>query len=157
MKRLLTALAIFPMLAMAALAQSPDTTVSVPLQPFADAILPTVGTLLLAVVGWGFRKLPESVVAVLRTARVEQLLARAIDYGINTVKGASKDKVLDVNVGNAVVAQAARKAVEWAPKWMAEWLGGEKGIRERIIARLELSPEAGADPGAVIQGPIPSA
>lgn len=151
MKRFVLALVVLPLLAIAALAQT-DTTVSIPLQPFAEALLPTIGTLLLGVIAWGFRKLPESVVSILRTARVEQLLARAIDYGINTVKGASKDKVLDVNVGNAVVAQAARKAIEWSPKWMADWLGGEKGIRERIIARLDLSPEAGIEPSLVIQG-----
>jgi hypothetical protein len=149
MKKLLFAIPAIALLAIPALAQ--DTTVSIPIGSWVDATAPTIAALLLAVITWGFRKLPDAIQGLLRTAQVDQMLQKAIDFGINTVKGATKDRVLDVDVGNAVIAQALDYVVKHCPAWMIEWLGGEKGIRDRIIARLDLDANAGADPQTILQ------
>lgn len=135
-----------------ALAQVADTKVQVPVGPWVEAIAPTAGTLLLAAVMWALRKLPDSVLSIIKTAQVDQMLTKAIDYGINRVKGASKDKVLEVDVGSAVLAEAVSYVNRNGPKWMGDWLGGAQGIGERVIARLDLSSEAGVDPKIINRG-----
>ena len=129
-----------------------DTVVQIPIGTWADYILPVAGALAMAAVVWLLSYLPAPVVAVLKTAQVEQILQRAIDFAINMVQGATKDKVLDVDVGNAVVKQAADFVIKYGPKWIVDFLGGEAGIRDRIIARLQISHKAGMDPQAVILG-----
>lgn len=156
LKHLAATPALLGLIAGAAFAQD-ATTVAIPVGEWADAALPTVGAVLLAAIGWAMRQLPASIVAILKTAQVEQMLGKAIDYGMNTVKGASRDKVLEVDVGNAVIAQGVSYVVRNGPKWLVDWLGGEHGIRERILARLELSENAGAEPNVILQGTQPRA
>lgn len=125
-----------------AIAQEAATTVAVPIGDWIGQASGIIATILGALVVWLFRQLPAGIVQILRTMQVEQLLDKAINYGINAVAGASKDKVLTVNVGNAVVAQAAQYAIDHAPGWLIGWLGGETAIRQMVIARLNLEPVA---------------
>jgi predicted lipid-binding transport protein (Tim44 family) len=131
-----------------AFAQEAATTVAVPIGDWIGKASGVIGSLLGGLVIWLFRQLPAGIVQILRTMQVEQLLDKAITYGINAVAGASKDKVLTVNVGNAVVAQAAQYAIDHAPGWLIGWLGGEAAIRQMIIARLNLEPVATIAPGS---------
>ena len=73
--------------------------------------------------------------------RVDQLLAHAVDYGVNTTQGAVRGRTLDVATGNAVLAAALRYAVEQAPTIVA-LAGGEALVRDKIVARLDVGEGA---------------
>lgn len=135
----------------AAMAQTAsDTIVQIPIGTWADYILPALAAVLLAALIWGVSKLP--IQAIFKTLLTEQVLSKAVDFGINMVQGATKDKVLEVDVGNAVVKSAADYVIKYGPKWLIDFLGGETGIKDRIIARLDITPKAGLEPSAVIAG-----
>lgn len=70
-----------------------------------------------------------------------ELLEKAIGYGINTTEGAVHGKVLTVKVGNEVLERAFEYAVRHAPGLVAT-MGGLAQVREKIIARLDLEPAA---------------
>lgn len=126
-----------------ALAQTAeDTTVTIPIDGWLQAAGEFIGPLLAAAALWLIRKLPAQIAAVLMTMRVDQLLEKAISYGINAVVGATKDRPLTVDVGNAVVKQALQYVVDHAPTYLVSWMGGAEAIRQMIIARLEVQASA---------------
>ena len=84
-------------------------------------------------------------VASMRTAAVEQLLQRAVDYGIGMVKGAVKDKHLDLNTGSAVLNEALGYAVRQGPGALVKWAGGPEALQRMIVARLHLAQEVSAE------------
>lgn len=129
-----------------------NTVVQVPIGTWADYILPIAGALAMAAVIYGLSFLPAPVAAFIKTILTEQLLKKAVDFGIAMVRGATKDKVLEVDVGNAVVKTAADYVIKYGPKWVYDWLGGEAGIKDHIIARLDVKEDAGLEPHAVIAG-----
>ena len=155
MKRLfLAALALGLLNGLAVAGPIPDTTVSLPLGDWLAASAGFLEWLVPLLVLWAFRFLPGGIAGILKTAHADQLLAKAIDYGINTVVGAAKDKVLSADVGEEVIAQALTYSAAYGPKWLLTWLGGEAGIRARIIARLDLHPDVGIAPvGLLLQAP----
>ena len=106
-----------------------------------------VAWLLLSVGMFLLRKLPANIVALFGNVRVELLLKNAINYGVNAVAGATKDKTLQVDVGNKVLAQALQYAVDNAPGWLQSWAGGPEGLAKKIWGRLNLEP--GADDSAI--------
>lgn len=128
------------------------TAVQVPLGAWIEAIAPTVYALILAVATYAMRALPASVVGVLRTMRAEQLLQRAIDYGVNTTAAAAKDKVITIPVANAVVAKALQYAVDNGAPAVVSWMGGSERIRDKLIARLQIQPFDAVVPQAI---PLP--
>lgn len=133
-------------------------TVAIPYGDMVTSALPFMGWLLTFVAAYALRHLPAVVVSILRTAQVEQMIPRAIDFGINAVAGAVKDKVLTAEIGNAVIAQALNYIVKWAPKALITWMGGEDGIRAKIIARLDLHPDVSVMPaGSVLTQAKPAA
>ncbi len=89
-----------------------------------------IASIAVAVLSWIAAKwLP----AWVRTYLTEQLLSRAVDYGIAAVAGAAKGKVLEIPVANAVLREAAIYAVDHAPT-TAKWLGDT--LTPKLIARL---------------------
>jgi opacity protein-like surface antigen len=132
--------ALFALVSFPALAAG--TVVTVPIGTWSASLLEIVAAIAVPVIGWALRFLPGQIQAVIRTAQVDQLLAKAIAYGINTTAGAARDKTLSLDVGNEVVAQALTYAVDAGPRWLEDWLGGKEGVRKRIIARLDVAPEA---------------
>lgn len=103
------------------------------------------GTIASVLVAWALKFLPATLRAYIdqqRIAQVEQLLQAAITYGVNTVSGATMDKTLNIEVGNAVLAEAIQYAIDHGPAWLINWMGGEDGIRDKIISRLPLDAEA---------------
>lgn len=155
MKRLfLAALALALLSGLAVAGPVADTTVSLPIGDWLVASTGFLQWLVPLLVIWVFRFLPGSIAGVLKTAQVDQLLARAVDYGLNAVVGAVKGKVLNADVGEEVIAQALTYVTTFGPKWLLSWLGGEAGIRARIIARLDLHADVGLAPvGLLIQAP----
>jgi hypothetical protein len=107
------------------------------IQQWASAI----GTLAFAAVAWLLRLLPGQIYAVLVAARADQLLQKAIDYGINMVQGAAKDRSLTVDVHNEVLAKALQFVIDNAPGWLQSWMGGPEKIAEKIVARLNIAPD----------------
>lgn len=117
------------------------------IQQWASAI----GTAIFAAVMFALRQLPAQVYAVIVSARVDQLLQKAIDYGVNAVEGATKDKSLTVDLGNKVLAQAVQYVLDNAPGWLQAWMGGPDQIVKKIFARLNLDVDASApDTSAVL-------
>lgn len=99
-------------------------------------------TLAAAAMAWAFRALPPSILTLIKVWQVDQLLAKAIEYGINTVVGASKDRTLTFDMGNAVLAKAVQYVVDHAPGWLIAWAGGPEMIRQKLIARMDIEPAA---------------
>ena len=89
--------------------------------------------LVLAVIAWLVRKLPAQAGEIITAMRLEQLLTRAVDYGIAAVDGAAKGKVLTVPITNSVIAEAVNYAVRSAPT-LADKFGDT--LRAKILARL---------------------
>lgn len=102
-----------------------------------DLIVP----ILMGVIVWLMRKLPASVVAMIEMFRVEQLLKRAIDYGVNATKGAVAGARLDIPVANKVLEAAGDYAVAQAPA-LVEKLGGLEALLQKLLARIEVSSVA---------------
>lgn len=96
----------------------------------------------LAVVAFLLRKIPGQLGNILTTMHVDQVLNKAVDYAINMVKGATKDKELSLDVGNEVLAKALQYVLDHAPTWLQSWMGGQDQIAQKIIARLNLAPDA---------------
>ncbi len=119
-----------------------DTMLTIPwgdwLYNSATAVIAVLG----ALITWGLRFLPARILAVVQTAQLDQLLLKAIDYGVNTTKDAAKGKALTVDVANPVLKSALQYAVDNAPGWMISWAGGEEGLRVKIIARLNVDEKA---------------
>ena len=85
---------------------------------------------------------------MVRTEIAEQWLGRAIDGAYNAVDGATRDRLLTVELGNAVLARALQDMIDNAPAWLVTWLGGEAGIRRAILRRLDLEAKAAISPSS---------
>ncbi|MHC2251055.1 hypothetical protein ACVILK_000747 [Bradyrhizobium embrapense] len=109
-----------------------------------------IGTMIFAFVTWLLRKLPAQVYAILVSVRADQLLQKGIDYGINMVQGATKDKALTADVHNQVVAAALQYVLDHGSDWLAQFIGTPEQIAQKIIARLNLAPEAVPDVNAAV-------
>jgi hypothetical protein len=125
-----------------AFAQEAAETVTIPYGSWIEQSAPAIASVVMAILAWLMRKLPAAVVDMLRTMKAEQLLEKAVTYGVNSVAGASFDKKLTVSVGNAVIANGVQYAVDNGPGWMTKWLGGPEAIAAKIIARLPLEDNA---------------
>ena len=88
------------------------------------------------------RQLPANIVAILGNARVELLVNNGINYGINAVSGAVKGKVLELNVGNEVLAKALQYTIDNSPGWLQSWAGGPEGLAKKIWGKLNLGEGA---------------
>ncbi len=140
------ALALLVLSALGALA----ATVEIPVgQWAADVIsfaIPLVGGALI----WILSRIPSPWIQKLRTEAAEQLLANAVSYGLNATAGAVKGRTVSVEVGNDVVAAALGYAVANGPSKLIAWLGGEDGIRDKILARLTVPENAAIADGEII-------
>jgi hypothetical protein len=90
------------------------------------------------------RSLPKWLVPIVGTFLTEQNISRGISYGANMVKGATKDKTLSVDVGSQVVAQAVQYVINSAPAFLIKFMGGEEGIRDKVLARINFAESADA-------------
>lgn len=139
-----------PLPALAADTVTDTTSVTVPwgawLSQLAPSILDVTLAAVSAIIAWGLRRLPSSIstvlVPIVRSAQVEQLLSRAVTYGINAVAGAAHDKTLSIDVGNQVVAEALRYALDHGPAWLEAFAGSSDYLAQKIIARLKLVEDA---------------
>ncbi len=107
-----------------------DGTVTIPWGDWIADGVQTLASLCLAALSWVLaRWAPQWV----RMQLTEQLLSRAVDYGIAVVAGAARGKVLEIPVANEVIREAAAYAVANAPA-TAKWLGST--LEPKLLARL---------------------
>lgn len=139
------ALSALLILADPALAQqvADDGKVVVPWGDMLASSASTLVTLAATVLAFALARLPASILAMVKTWQVDQLLERSITYGINMVAGAAKGQALTVPVANRVIETALEYAVENGSSAIIHWMGGTNVIEKKIIARLTLVPEAG--------------
>lgn len=143
MKKTLLLAAAFALTVSPAMA---GTDVTVPLGDWLTGLSGLVttlaGPLFLAFVAIIGKDLPPAAVNWLKTQQVEQLLEKAIQFGLNKAIQAAPDKVT-VPTHSEIIAGAAQYAVDHAPGIVA-WAGGAKAIEDKILARLTLTPATGA-------------
>lgn len=156
-----------------------ETTVIVPYGNWLDAVLSNALQIavaaVLSVVAVVSRRAPTWLAQIIKTLLTEQMLTRAIGFGINATRGAVKGRTLNFDVGSAVLAQTLAYVIDKAPAWLIKFVGGVDNLKDMILARLDLDAEADATTvrdtvqihadmdGAVIQvgpltlrtGPIP--
>ena len=126
----------------------------------AAGIQEIVLSVIMAVIAFACRRLPAAVGAVIKGLLTQQLVERAIAFGVSTVAGATAGKTLSVPVGNAVLANALNYVVSHAPGWFLTWAGGEQAIRDHIIALLPMEEAASLAPAtstAIAAQPTPVA
>lgn len=86
--------------------------------------------------------LPQGIADIIKVSLTDQVLNKAIQFAINAVSGATQGKKLEIHVANQVVEEAADYVIANGPAWIVDWLGGVDAIKKRILARIELVPEA---------------
>lgn len=72
----------------------------------------------------------------------EQLLQRAIDYGISATAGAKHDETLTIPVANDVLRKGANYALAHGWPKLIDFLDGPDGILQKMMARLDIPIEA---------------
>lgn len=120
-----------------------DGQVVIPWGDMLASLASTLVTLAASVLALALARLPASILAMVKTWQVDQLLERSIGYGINMVAGAAKGQELTVPVANKVIEAAVEYAVTNGSTALIKWMGGKEVIEEKVIARLTLVPEAG--------------
>ena len=120
------------------------TDVVIPVGEWSSGIVSFISTfvtpLVVAGVAFMFRHVPSAYVTTQNRAAVEQLLEKAIQFGLNAAKSKLPANVT-LPVSSDVVAIAARYAIANGPKVVA-WAGGAKAIEDKIYARLNVTPAA---------------
>lgn len=141
------AAALLAALAAPALAADGDTTVTISWGLWLAELLAPAGTILLALLGalWALaRSVLPGWLGTLANPLVERAIRASVDYALNAVDGAAKGRVLEVDVGNRVLAEALRRIEAQGDK-VAERLGGRPEIARRIIEFLDLEPDAAVE------------
>jgi hypothetical protein len=121
-----------------------DTTISIGWGDALGAVLPSLAEVaVIAIIGLLIKVLPAPLQAYLtaqRIAQVEQLLGNAVNYGVNVVTTATKDKAVTIDVHNEMVAEALQYALDHGPEKLIDWMGGLDAVKQKIIARLPPLP-----------------
>jgi hypothetical protein len=118
----------------------PDV-VTIPYGEIISAAASYIATALIAVSMWALRFVPGQIRAMLMTMRVDQLLGKAIAFGVNATAGAVKDKVLTIEVSNRVLREALSYALLHGGPLVKRFAGSPVDIAEKLWARLEVAPE----------------
>ena len=137
-------------------APASDTTVTINIGAILALIAPVLLALVGAAVAYGLILLPPSIASALKMARVDQLMQNAVQYGINATVDATKDKPLTFDVGVKVAAQAAQYVVDNGPAWLIKWMGGIEGVKQKIVARLNVDAEAAVTPDVIPTPSVPA-
>lgn len=117
-----------------------STKVTIEWGAMVSAVLSNIGYAVFVVLMWLIRKLPSQVVAILQTIRIDQILEKAIQFGINSVQGAVQGRGVTIDTGNAVFAQALAYAMKHAGSFLESAGNDPRMIAEKIWARLNVDP-----------------
>lgn len=119
-----------------------STIVTIPWGDLVAGILPAAQILFMGGLLWVLSHFAPSLYAILRTAQVEQLMNRALDFAVNAVAGATKGKTLEIDTGNEVLKNALTYVLAHGGGWLQEFAGTPIELAEKLYARLDLPPEA---------------
>lgn len=144
LKLFLAALAAVFLAAIPALADTPlgNTVITVPWGDVVAGIVPVLSTLILGGLLWIAQTVAPPLYGILRTAQVEQLMTKAVDFGLNAVAGAAKGQVLTVDVGNEVVKEIVTYGLTHGGQWFIDFAGTPEEIAQKAYARLNLEQSA---------------
>src|SRR5690606_21833804 len=84
-----------------------------------------------AMLAWAMRLLPATLRAYINEQmikQVEQLLARAVQHGINAAAANLRGRELSVDVKHEVLEDALTYAVQHGPAKLIAWMGGKDAI-----------------------------
>jgi hypothetical protein len=115
----------------------PSTLVQVPVGDWFGTALGYLVLSLGGVVAWAFRRLPGRISAILLTAQADQLMARALVYGINAVVGATRDKVWTIDVRNQVLKEMVTYALTHGSATVKDFMGRPADIAEMSYSRID--------------------
>jgi hypothetical protein len=104
-------------------------TIHIPVGDWVTALASVLGTILVAALTRALSYAP----AAVKTLLTEQLLKRAVDYGMAAVAGAVPGKALDIKVANSVIREAAQYAVDHGAPWLLKYIGD---LGPKLAARL---------------------
>lgn len=79
------------------------------------------------------------------TRQAEQLLQKALEFGINSTAGAERNATLKVDVANSVLRKAANYAIANGWPKLIDFLDGPDGILQKLFARLDIPVEVTAE------------
>lgn len=153
MRILLTAFAVifyaYPTLAQTVDVVAPpgSTVVQVPVGDWFGTALGYLTLSLGGLIAWAFRRLPGRISAILLTAQADQLMTRALTYGINAVVGATKDKVWSIDVRNQVIKEMVTYALTHGSDTVKAFMGKPAVMAEMSYSRID------APTGDVVQKP----
>jgi hypothetical protein len=114
------------------------SVVSIPVGDMIGSMADYIGTVLAGIIVWALRFLPAQIYAIAMTARVDQLLIRAIVFGTNSVAGAARGKTLSFDVSNAVLKEALTFAMLHGGAVVKRFAGSPVDLAEKIWARLSV-------------------
>lgn len=129
-------------------------TLTIPYGDMISGAADYAGTVLAGIVVWGLRFLPAQIYAMAMTARVDQLLIRAIIFGTNSVAGAARDKTLDIEVSNAVLKEALTFAIMHGGGMVKRFAGSPVDLAEKIWARLSVAEDVAKPDFATIAAQV---
>ena len=119
-----------------------DSHITIPIGDWLSELLVPLFAAIAGIIAWLIRKLPAAAKAWLDTLRIEQLLDRAIAYGLNSVPGATKGLTLTVDVHLPVLAYVLQYALDRIPAALLKWVGGPTSLAEMIWSRLDVDVTA---------------
>lgn len=119
-----------------------DSHITIPIGDWLSELLVPLFAAIAGIITWLIRKLPSAAKAWLDTLRIEQLLDRAIAYGLNSVAGAAKGRTLTVDVHLPVLAYVLQYALDRIPATLLKWVGGPTSLAEMIWSRLDVDDTA---------------
>ncbi|MCW2276401.1 hypothetical protein GJ654_18920 [Rhodoblastus acidophilus] len=109
------------------------TAVVIPWGDWLKEIIVSVGSLAVAVLSFVIAKWAPAYVKVFLT---DDLIAKAVNYGLGAVEGAVAGKTLTLETTNEVLAAAEQFAVASAPR-VSKWAGDN--LRPLILSKLAAS------------------
>ena len=103
-----------------------------------DRVLDSVPALISAAVLAIVARFAGPLAALIKIMRLDQLLVRSIkaEWDKFVDEKQLKGKSLTIDLKNEFIANTVRAVMEWGPKALINWAGGEAGIRQKIRARL---------------------
>lgn len=122
--------------------QAAPPPVTIPIGDIMSGLLGYVWVALAGFVAFGLRKLPPQLNALAMTMRVDQLLTRAIAFGINSTPGASPGKTIEINMVNPVLRTMVSYAMRHGPALVMQFIGTPAELAEKIYSRLDLPSDA---------------
>lgn len=120
---------------------APDTSVTIAWGELFSTLLQYIAVALISLITWSCRFLPPQLYALMMTMRVDQLLQKAIIFGVNSVAGAGIDsdgnpKVMTVEISNRVLREALVFTMQHGGELVKQFAGKPVDLAEKLWARM---------------------